>query len=166
MTAPEWTCTAALLRRAGLLAGLLAVIAGIFGMHVITGTPGEHSPAAASPVSHGPHPATAAGNPVLHPVSHSPQSHPAGGLNEPPAPSGPDATAQQMRSCSDSGTGVHAMGGSCIPSAKTGSLSAPSPGTTTVAGTIPPGSPAGYGHACWSFHPGTPSPGELSISRT
>lgn len=165
MTAPAWTCTAALPRRAGLLIGLLAVFAGIFGMHVMTGAPSGHSPAAASPVSPGAHPAMAVGNGGLHPASHASRSHPADGSSEWHAPSGPAGTAQQMRSCSDSGTGAHAMGGSCIPTAKTGSLSAPSPGTA-VAGIVPPGRAAGSAAAHWSFHPGTPSPGELSISRT
>ena len=44
MTAPHRNVTSAFIHRAGLLAGILAVLAGILGMHVITGGHSMHSP--------------------------------------------------------------------------------------------------------------------------
>ncbi len=46
MTASHRNVASAFLHRAGLLAGILAVLAGILGMHVITGSHSMHSPAA------------------------------------------------------------------------------------------------------------------------
>lgn len=46
MTASHRNAVSAALHRAGLLAGLLAVLAGILGMHVLTGTHSIHAPAA------------------------------------------------------------------------------------------------------------------------
>jgi len=46
MTASRRNVASAFLHRAGLLAGILAVLAGILGMHVLTGTHTMHSPAA------------------------------------------------------------------------------------------------------------------------
>ena len=41
----------AFVRRAGLIAAVLAIIVGIFGMHVLTGTHGMHSPVSAAGAS-------------------------------------------------------------------------------------------------------------------
>lgn len=57
------------------------------------------------------------------------------------------------------------MAGSCIPSVKTGSLSAPHPGAAGF-GIISHAGAAGAAGGGWSYQPGSPSPGELSISRT
>jgi hypothetical protein len=57
------------------------------------------------------------------------------------------------------------MASSCTPSAKTGSLAAPLPGTT-VFGTAPATRVTGALLSGYSYLPGGPSPGELSISRT
>jgi hypothetical protein len=113
---------------------------------VTANTPGVHAGAAA------------ADGHAVHQASGTSRAHPAADTRD------AAGTPAQMCSCSDCGTGRHAMTGSCIPSAKKGSLAAPSPGSTVfvisqagAAGTVP-------GHY---FHvPGTPSPGELSISRT
>ena len=48
MTAPAHATAIAFLRRAGLLTAVLALIAGIFGMHVMTATHAAHSPATAA----------------------------------------------------------------------------------------------------------------------
>jgi hypothetical protein len=159
MTPSHRKLTAAFLRRTGLLVGLLAIIAGIFGMHVMTGTHSMHSPAAVTATTPGVH-AGAAGSDghAVHQASGTSRAHRAADIRD------AAGTPAQMCSCSDCGTGRRDMATSCIPSVTKGSLAAPSPGSTVVvifqagaAGTVP-------GHY---FHlPGTPSPGELSISRT
>lgn len=166
MTMPERTFLPAALRRAGLLIGLLAVLAGIFGMHVMTGTHSGHSSAPFPGAAPADHAATAAtGGHGLHPAS-----HPSGAGNAPRSAetAGPTDTAgamEQGHACFDTGTGVHAMTGSCTPSAKTGSLSAPSPEAAGF-GLVSPAMAAGAVRGDRPHHPGTPSPGELSISRT
>jgi hypothetical protein len=57
------------------------------------------------------------------------------------------------------------MTAACTPSAKSGSLAAPLPGTGIIARNINAGAP-GTPSARWSYLPGSPSPGELCISRT
>jgi hypothetical protein len=139
--------TAVLLCRSALLAGILAVIAGILGMHVMTGNHAAHShqslgtpsaPAAAAPDHAGHHD-------VVPPATDD------------------DAAAQC--SCSGSCSGMQAMGAPCTPSAKTASFTAPPPGDAGLAvydrAGFNPAAPAAY-----SYLPGIPSPGDLSISRT
>lgn len=136
MTVLGQTTASAFLRRAGLLTALLALIAGIFGMHVMTATHAMHASATAS----------------------VPASAQDGSQYDPAA-----ATAQCTES--DDCTSMQSMSGSCIPSAKTGSLDAPLPGTVIIAWNTNSGHPSAMGTR-WSYLPGSPSPGELSISRT
>lgn len=159
MTPSHRNLTAAFLRRTGLLFGLLAIVAGIFGMHVMTGTHSLHPPAAVTATSPGVQAgAAAADGHAVHQASGTSRADPAADIRD------AAGTSTQMCSCSDCGNGRHAMTMSCIPSVKNASLAAPSPGSTVfiisqagAAGAVP-------GHY---FHlPGTPSPGELSISRT
>ena len=150
--------TAALLFRTALLAGILAVIAGIFGMHVMTGNHAAHShqslgtasaPAAAVPTGHRSHTTPA---PAADHAKHQALVPPAA-----------DASAQC--SCSGSCSGMQAMGAACTPSAKTASFTAPPPGDSGLA--VDTG--AGFSLAApatYSYLPGSPSPGDLSISRT
>jgi hypothetical protein len=140
--------TAALLCRTALLAGLLAVIAGILGMHVMTGNHAAHSHQSLATASA---PAVAAPDHAEHDAA-----------VVPPA-TDDDATAQC--SCSGSCSGMQAMGAPCTPSAKTASFTAPPPGDAGLAvndrAGFNPAAPAAY-----SYLPGSPSPGDLSISRT
>lgn len=53
MAASHRNAASALLRRTGPLAGILAVLAGILGMHVLTGTHSMHSPAALTAAASG-----------------------------------------------------------------------------------------------------------------
>jgi hypothetical protein len=156
MTTSHRNLTAAFLRRTGLLVGLLAIIAGIFGMHVMTGAHSMHSPAAVTATTSGVH---AADGHVVHQESGTSRARPAADIRD------AAGTPAQMCSCSDCGTGMHAMTGSCIPSVKKGTLAAPSP-ATTVFGVIPKAGATGTFRGDWSYLAGTPSPGELSISRT
>ena len=160
MTASHRTLTAAFLRRAGLLLGLLAIIAGLFGMHVMTGNHSRHAPAAVTAPTPGVHAGSAATDGrAVHQGSGTTPVRPAAGLRD------AAGTPAQMCPCSGSCTGVHAMAGSCTLSVKTGSLSAPSPGITVV-GAIPRAGLAGTGPGPYGHLPDSPSPGELSISRT
>jgi hypothetical protein len=69
--------------------------------------------------------------------------------------------------CTESGTctGMQSMNGSCTPSAKTGSLAAPLPGAGIISRNMATGTLIAIS-AQWSFRPGSPSPGDLCISRT
>jgi hypothetical protein len=156
MTAPAQPRAIAFLRRAGLLAAVLSVIAGIFGMHVLTATHAAHSPATAAANAH--HDSPAAG----HPGDHLP-----GPVLAADEPEMHDLAAIRAVQCADPGacTGRHVMTGFCTPSAKTGSLTAPLPGTAIIAGISDAGARAAIS-ARWSYRPAGPSPGELCISRT
>ncbi|MDN4643163.1 hypothetical protein [Arthrobacter sp. PsM3] len=175
MTAVSPAGAASALRRAVLLAGILAVLAGFLGMHILSGSHGmhsqephpgsasqaaaEHSAASTTAPAHDGHashntvltaPPTAAATPV--PVT--PASVTVGGTEVPPSCVCPGG-------CADN-SAVHV---DCTPSPAGASLSAPPPGTTPLAmqswtpalAARPPGR---------SYHPGTPTPRDLSISRT
>lgn len=159
--------TAALLCRTALLAGILAVIAGTFGMHVMTGNHAAHPLG----TSLGTAPAPAAAAPTV-PGSHETRTAPALAADHAEhdalasvsvSAAGADASAQC--SCSGSCSGMQAMGATCTPSAKTASFTAPPPGDAGLAVNTGAGfnlaAPATY-----SYLPGSPSPGDLSISRT
>lgn len=152
------------LRRAGLLPGLLAVIAGIVGMHVLTGPHTMHiaGSSAAAQTHH-----VATDRMATENAGHGGHdSHPdartviAGGIT----PNHPGPTPGTF-SCigGDPCARMSAMGGSCIPSGSTGSLAAPPPATVSFAADT---------QACeaavsrYAYLPESPSPGDLCISRT
>jgi hypothetical protein len=142
------------LRCAGLLAGILALIVGILGMHILAGSHSMPAPAAAA--------ASSEGTSHLVGARHAGQMAAAAPAADVAAPqSGNDSLAQSCScpaKCSN-------MAAPCAPSALPGSLSAPLPGTAVFAVRVRAGAPAApTGH--WAYLPGSPSPGELSISRT
>lgn len=141
------------LRRAGLFSLVLALIAGIFGMHVMNGHHITHGPAtamrAASSTGHL-HPAGEGAHGITADAGHAAAVHVS------PAEAG----------CPDGdGSGIQVMTVGCTPSVKTGTLAAPAPGTSVLgsavvrAGQAGPASPSDH-------RPDSPSPCELSISRT
>jgi hypothetical protein len=146
------------LRRAGLFSLVLALIAGIFGMHVMNGHHIMHGPAiaigAAESAGHS-HPAGAAAHGVTAGAAHG-AAHAAAGEEISAGPGCPDGD------CS----GIRAMTVSCIPSGKTDTLAAPMPGTAVVGAAFVRARPAGQVRGHSAHRPDTPSPGELSISRT
>jgi len=148
------------LRGAGLLAGILAIIAGILGMHAITGTHTMHSQAAITGAI------TTDMVPAASAVHESHPDHPAPAASHAHLVTGADGVdSSEQCSCSGSCSSSHGMTASCTPSAKTGSLSAPLPGTAfSGVSSTPAAADTLTGH--WSYLPGGPSPGELSISRT
>lgn len=156
MSATDHRRAAAFLRRAGLVAVVLAIIAGIFGMHVLTVTHAMHSPASATAAAE-PHATAVSPDHAGHSVAFSHQGR---SLEQ----GRPGAVVGQ---CSESGdcTSMQAMTVACTPSAKTASMAAPPPGTL-VLGSSNNTAPAGAVAGQWSYLPGSPSPSELSISRT
>lgn len=142
---------------AGLLAAVLALIAGVLGMHIVAG---PHSLHAAAPptttMSDGALPGHA-GAP-LHANHPSPDS-------AQPADEGAGTTARAVCSCPGNCPAGHVMAGSCVPSAATATLAAPIPDRSPV---VPSAFQiaAADGLPPWSYLPRSPSPGELSISRT
>ena len=179
----------AVLRRAALLAGLLAVIAGFLGMHILAGSHGLHaqpSPADSVKTSSAPHTAgpassgqASSGHTAGHPAGHS--SHNAAGTGS-QAYGGP-AAAEAAPSITPAAVTV---GGSqappscvcqggcaekpsahtdCTPSPAGASLSAPPPRTALL--EVQPWSAAWADRLSgYSYLPGTPTPRDLSISRT
>ncbi|MFB9651907.1 hypothetical protein ACIQH9_21140 [Pseudarthrobacter oxydans] len=156
MTAPEHRTAMTFLRRAGLLGAVLALIAGIFGMHVLTTSHALHSSAMAAAAGSAHHESSGAGH-----TEHLPA------VSTPDMPEAQGGSALDAVQCSDSGncTSMHAMTAACTPSAKSGSLAAPLPGTWVIARSSITGALTDTG-AAWSYRPGSPSPGELCISRT
>lgn len=155
MTAISARRAAAFLLRGALLAGLLAIVAGILGMHIMTGT---HAMPAASTAhdTWAPHAMPAPEHPGhVADITNVQGTSAAPGITHAPGPSCADTCGCTMMS---------AMGGDCVPSPGTTTLAAPPPGTTPLAssgGPITGVSAIGYG-----FIPQSPSPGQLSISRT
>lgn len=161
MTARASVLQAALVR-AGLLAVVMAVVAGIFGMHVMTADHSSH--AAHADVS------LAAGDSA---VGHSPGGHSAaehaavGHSHAGHAATLTDAVGAAFtasESCSAGCPDVREEGASCTPLAKTGSLAAvppPASPTALLAPVFGTHRAAGY-----SFVPPSPTPCDLSISRT
>lgn len=174
----------AALRRAALLVGLLAVIAGFLGMHILAASHGLHgqaAPAGLIQTSAEPHAAGQASSEQTtgHPAGHS--SHGAAGIfpqahGSPTAvQAAPEVTpaaatvggSQVPPSCACQGgcaetPSVHI---GCTPSPAGASLSAPQPGTTPA--QAPPWSAERADHRSgYAYLPGTPTPRDLSISRT
>lgn len=160
----------AFLRRAGMFSLVLALIAGIFGMHVINGHHNMHGPAT---------PVTAAS------AGHTHHSHPDGEAARGVSPAAAHAFAfagahmsagahtfagahmSAAAGCPDGDCcGTQTMTVSCTPSGKTGTLAAPAPGTAVFAAAAVRAGPADPVTGRSAHRPDTPSPCALSISRT
>lgn len=143
------------LRRAYLLAGMLAIIAGILGMHIMTGTHAMPASAAVPDtemVMVAPASAATAPTPVARVVEGKPAAQ--------------AMTSMPGLSCADAGgcASMSTMGTSCIPSPGNPPPVVPPPGVTPFAAIVPAPLPTGL--AAYPYLPGSPSPGELCISRT
>lgn len=135
MTSP--TVLGVLLRRAWLLAGVLAVIAGLFGMHVMTAGHTAHA-AATGPTAAMAEQAAAGHTAVVHSVF--------------------------ADSCGPACPSVHEGTASCTPSGNSGSLTVLPP---EGPGALQPVLDAGHLQTSgYSYLPPSPTPCELSISRT
>jgi hypothetical protein len=158
MTAPAHAPAITFLRRAGLFTAVLALIAGIFGMHVMTATHAMHSPATAA--------ATVSTHHDSPPAGHTAE-HLSGPFFAPDVYAALDEAGARTVQYTDSGncTSMQSMTAACTPSAKTRSLAAPLPGAGIIARNTNAAMPGAIGLR-WSYLPGSPSPGELCISRT
>ncbi|MBT2548982.1 hypothetical protein [Arthrobacter sp. ISL-65] len=156
MSAAAQRSATAFLRRAGLVAAVLAIIAGIFGMHVMTGHHATHSPAFATASAHDHDTA-----PTDQPGHRSRDST----GSDPAVVAGPVGLMVAAESCQDPGScSMQAMTAACTPSPKTPSLDAPPPGSLVLA--VSNNTTAGPETGRWTYLPDSPSPCELSISRT
>ncbi|WP_284981392.1 hypothetical protein [Arthrobacter sp. efr-133-TYG-118] len=152
MTDPLRGRAAAFLLRMGLLAGLLSIIAGIVGMHVMAGGHSMHAAPVVSPA--------AVASP-LHAVHTDAES-----ASLPDKAAVQPAASPPAPSCASAGTctGMSASHAVCVPAPGHNTLTAPLPGVPPYAttGTAEAGAlVSGYSH-----RPGSPSPGDLCISRT
>lgn len=145
------------LRHAAFLAGMLAVIAGIFGMHVLAGV--DSMPAAAVVAATDVHPVQQL-QAQQAPAAFNGQNVPANASPDPGKDSAPAPACSGSDPCTDMST-MHAV---CVPSLASESLAAPLPGSTTPA--APGSAMAGTSTAGYSYLPESPSPDELCVSRT
>ncbi|MGY2747754.1 hypothetical protein [Arthrobacter sp. UYCu723] len=141
----------AFLRRASLLAGMLAIIAGILGMHIMSGS--QSMPvSAASPAMTMAHDvrASAACTTVAGPAVQG----------TPVAVSLPGLSCAGTPGCAT----MSAMDAACVPFPGTALLAAPLPGDTLMpaANAANPSTES----APYAYLPGGPSPCDLCISRT
>jgi hypothetical protein len=161
-----------LLQRGALAAAVLAIIAGLFGMHVMTGNHAAHGQhAAAVQVSDGHAQAVhanvldagaehaAAGH--LHAV-HPDAVHTKGAVHTKSALH-PDAAG--ATSCAGWCHRVQETGAACVPSAKAGALTVFPPHESSLDVAAAPGTRTGPAVA-YAHTPPSPTPCELSISRT
>lgn len=144
---------AAFLRRAGLLAGLLAVLAGIIGMHIMTGP-------------HGMPASNAVQGEEMPKVMQPPAEYSAHAASVEGSSPSPNTRSVPEPSCADLGgcASMSPMDASCIPSPGNASLAAPLPGNTPFAAHDDADAPTPAFR--YSYRPGSPSPGQLCISRT
>jgi hypothetical protein len=157
------TMTGSALRTAALLVTVLGLIAGILGMHVMTGTHSAHATMVSSAMTATPgdDPAAAGKDDAGH------AAHLTSSRTGAAAPVGGVSTGAFPAQCSCSGncTSGQSMNVSCVPSLASGGLSAPTP-AETLSLTAPSQASNILALSIWSYRPGGPSPGELSISRT
>lgn len=167
---------AATLRRGfllvGLLVGLLAIVAGFLGMHIMTGMSGAHAMTAVTSSTE-PTGTSSPASLVVHPAAHAPQDGTtAHDSMAPVTASAPEPAAKSTLAapaascvCQSPCTDPLLMHSACVPSAAVTSLAAPPPGTTPVSFHTPATRGDGAVRA-YSYLPASPSPGDLSISRT
>lgn len=164
--AAQRTITGSALLTASLLAAVLALITGILGMHVMTGTHSTaHSVAmvsAGTTDTTGPVPSTPGSEASGH-AGHLAASPQRAALQELSLGNGAGSATQC--SCSGNCSSQHSMSASCIPTVATAGVAAPVPDdTVSITGQSATSITTAY--VRWSYRPGSPSPGELSISRT
>lgn len=154
--------TSGVLMRSAVLVGVLAVIAGIFGMHVMTGSHASHPGAAYSGAAHAVVGHAASGHSA---AAHLPAADDGEGQPGGPAHSAGDAAVVLSAGavCGEACPGAEEAGAECVPSANAGSLTVVAPPAPAI-DQAPPG-PA-VAAAAYSYIPSGPTPCDLSISRT
>ncbi|CCQ47519.1 putative uncharacterized protein [Pseudarthrobacter siccitolerans] len=156
MSAPSREGFTAFLLRAGFLTAALAIIAGIFGMHIMTGA---HHVSAAHTM-----PAATAQSTVY--LESLPASHSHGMGASPDGTTVSQATTGSSSSCGPAGScpEMSAGGNACVLAPGNTTLAAPDPGMVPYA--LPDFGAAAAASINYSYSPASPSPGDLSISRT
>jgi hypothetical protein len=177
----------ATLRRAVLLLGILAIMAGFLGMHVFAGAHSAHGAHALGPQSTAAQSAAAQSAVTQPPAAqaapqpahahHSleridatvaapePTTHSA--LNPASARQKGSSPPEAPPSCLSSGgcSEMASLHSDCIPSPATASLDVPAPGAASFDLHRPAAAAAGGGSA-YGYFPDSPTPADLSISRT
>ena len=143
---------ASLLRRAWLLAATLAVIAGLLGMHVLTSGHSSHASMSGGAIAG--HTAVAHSAGDVHAVH-------AGHNATAPAP---DAPVLGSAGCGGSCPGAQEPGAPCVPTAPSGPVTI-SPPQASLA-VLPAPAATGTAGADYGYLPPSPTPRDLSISRT
>lgn len=158
MTATPRSRVGAVLRRGSVLAAVMAVVAGILGMHMLTGDHSVHSlPAMAATVA-------SSGQAELPAEGHAGHHiFGAAAIQEASTAGSMDGACAEQ--CSGACPGMDAVGVPCVPSLGSGSLAAPLP-ATAVFDAASPAWRAGALRDVYPYRRPGPSPGELSISRT
>lgn len=152
---------ATLMGRAVLLAGILAIVAGILGMHTLTGNHAAHTLGAGAPPSY------AAPTPGgMGHSAHSPGGHRGAMQGHRSVVQGqPGAYRPSAAACTGSRGSTESPATACTPLAKAGSLVAPEPGSVGQLADARVSSGVGT-MRYYPYLPDGPSPGDLSISRT
>jgi hypothetical protein len=155
-----------LLLRGALAAAVFAIIAGIFGMHVMTGNHAAHGNHAAAVQVDGGH-----ANAADAGANHAAMGHTLVGPTTMVGPTvvGPTVAAHpvaaDITSCAGSCHRLQESGTSCVPSAKASALTIFPPHENRLVFPAAPGSRTGLAIA-YAHTPPTPTLCELSISRT
>jgi len=180
MAAAFMSHAATALRRGFLLMGVLAIVAGFLGMHIMTGMHAGHAMTAVTsstePAGKSSRTATSLAS---HPAAHAPPAGTtahdtmapaatAATATAGPGPAGNNSSAAPSASCTcqSSCTDPASMHSACVPSAAVTSLTAPPPGTTPASILNPDTHGDAAAVRAYSYLPTSPSPGDLSISRT
>lgn len=153
---------ASFLRAAWLLAATLAVIAGLLGMHVLTAGHASHGPVAQGMASHS---AAAPAAPTgAAAVVHSAVGDHPGHAGHAAAPASTDPPALAPGTCGNSCPGAQESGAPCVPSVPGGSVTVLPPQAALAVLPLLPA--AGNPGSSYGYLPPSPSPCDLSISRT
>jgi hypothetical protein len=163
---------ASFLRAAWLLAATLAVIAGLLGMHVLTAGHASHGPVAQGMDTHSaaaPAAPTGAAAVVHSAVGDHPghAGHAAAPASTAPAstdPASTDPPALAPGTCGNSCPGAQESGAPCVPSVPGGPVTVLPPQATLAVLPLLPA--AGNPGSSYGYLPPSPSPCDLSISRT
>ncbi|POH57159.1 DUF6153 family protein [Arthrobacter glacialis] len=154
----DWPTAGPIVRWAGLLAVVLAIIGGIMGMHVVNGPPAVSAAPSSMTAAMMTHALTEQSSTPVHLAAESGHSTSASALGQ--------VNAVPECDCSPAGcAAAMAMHGDCTPTISSLVLHVPLPGTlsTHATGTAFAGVP---GHKSSDRSPDPPSLTKLSISRT
>ncbi|MFJ5956231.1 hypothetical protein ACIQC5_09755 [Paenarthrobacter sp. NPDC092416] len=161
----ERTMTGSVLHAIGLLSTVLALTAGILGMHVM---PSSHSMHTMATITGSPTATTGVVSTIIDGSAAGHSGHAGPAQERIMSQNAADSETFPSRaqcSCSGNCPNQHMMTAPCIPSVAPVGLSAPLP-VDSVSITAPSRISTMTSWSLWAYRPAGPSPGELSISRT